>query len=55
MVVALEERKSVVMIPDLALETRIRASAEHQLDEQIRLELREVDVPGQNVYFGVSG
>ncbi|MCB1803077.1 MAG: RNB domain-containing ribonuclease [Gammaproteobacteria bacterium] len=54
-VVALEERKSVVMIPELALETRIRASGEHRLDEQLRLELREVDVPGQNAWFGVSG
>jgi exoribonuclease-2 len=50
-VVALEERKAVVIIPDLALETRIRLSPEWGLGQQLRLTLREVDVPGQVAYF----
>ncbi len=50
-VVALEERKSVVIVPELALETRIRLSAEHELGQTLRLGVREVDVPGQTVYF----
>jgi exoribonuclease-2 len=50
-VVALEERKAVVIIPDLALETRIRLSPEWRLGQSLRLTLREVDVPGQVAYF----
>lgn len=50
-IVALEERKAMVMIPELALESKIRRREDMQLDQQIRLELREVDVPGQTVYF----
>ena len=50
-IVALEERKAVAIIPALALETRIRRKDSMQLDQMIRLEVREVDVPGQSVYF----
>jgi exoribonuclease-2 len=50
-IVALDERKAVVIIPELALESRIRRKEDMQLDQTIRLEVREVDVPGQNVYF----
>lgn len=50
-VVALEERKTVVILPELALETRIRRSPDHQLGQTIQLRVREVDVPAQNVYF----
>jgi exoribonuclease-2 len=54
-VVALEERKTVLIVPELALETRIRVSPEHRAGQPIRLGLREVDVPGQSVYFRVLG
>lgn len=54
-IVSVEERKSIVMIPELALETRIRVSPGHELNSRVQLALREVDVPGQNVYFSVSG
>lgn len=50
-IVAMDERKAVVMIPELALESRIRRKEGMQLNQQIRLEVREVDVPGQTVYF----
>lgn len=50
-IVALDERKAVVMIPELALESKIRRKEDMQLDQTIRLEVREVDVPGQTVYF----
>ena len=48
---ALDERKAVVMIPELALESRIRRKEGMQLDQTIRLEAREVDLPGRTVYF----
>lgn len=54
-VVALEERKTVLIVPELALDTRIRVSPEHSAGQPIRLGLREVDVPGQSVYFRVLG
>ena len=53
-VVALEERKAVVIIPELALETRVRRKQEMQLDQEIGLELAEVDLPAQLLYFRTS-
>ena len=50
-IVALEERKAVVIIPELALETRVRRKAEMELDQPLKLTLAEVDVPGQTIYF----
>ncbi|WP_456378412.1 ribonuclease catalytic domain-containing protein [Thiolapillus sp.] len=50
-VMALEERKAVVMIPELALESRIRRSDDMQLDQRISLQVQEVDIPAQSVYF----
>jgi exoribonuclease-2 len=52
-VVALEERKSTIMIPQLAMETRVRRTPEHQLAQTVELAVREVDLPGQAVYFHV--
>ncbi|MCB1924711.1 MAG: RNB domain-containing ribonuclease [Gammaproteobacteria bacterium] len=54
-VVALEERKTVLIVPELALETRVRASPEHVLDTQLKLTLREIDLPAQTVIFGMAG
>jgi exoribonuclease-2 len=50
-IVALEERKSTVIVPEFALETRIRRSPDHALGQTIGLAVREVDVPGQTVFF----
>ncbi len=52
-VVALEERKAVVMIPSLALETRIRLSPAVELGQTLRLAVQQVDVPAQTVHFRV--
>lgn len=52
-VVALEERKAAVVVPELALETRIRLSPDLTPDQVIRLALREVDLPAQAVHFRV--
>ncbi len=52
-VVALEERKAVVILAELALETRIRLSPDFTLGQTLRLAVREVDVPGQTAYFRV--
>ena len=53
--VAKEERKDVVLIPDLALETRLRLKTEHALDSSLRLTVRELDIPGQTVDFRPLG
>jgi exoribonuclease-2 len=52
-VVALEERKAVVIVPELALETRIRLSPDYSLDQTLELAVREVDIPAQAAYFRV--
>lgn len=53
LVVALEERKAVVVIPELALETKLRLSDKMALDQTLRLAVREIDLPGQSAYFRV--
>ncbi len=50
-VVALEERKAVVIIPQLALETRIRRSDDLQPDQVVTLQVQSVDIPAQTVHF----
>jgi len=52
-VVALEERKAAVIVPELALETRIRLSPDYSLGQTLRLGVREVDLPAQSAYFRV--
>jgi exoribonuclease-2 len=54
-VVALEERKATVIIPEFALETRIRVSPDYSLGQTLMLGVREVDVPAQTAYFRVLG
>jgi exoribonuclease-2 len=53
-IMALEERKAVVMIPRLALEARIRRSEDMELDQTISLQVQDVDIPAQSVYFRKS-
>lgn len=50
-VVDLEERKAVVLIPDLAYETRIRLQGAMVPNQRLRLRVREVDLPEASVYF----
>jgi exoribonuclease-2 len=52
-VVALEERKAMVIIPELALETRIRLSPDFDLGQNLKLGVREVDLPAQSAHFRV--
>ena len=52
-VVALDERKAMVIIPELALETRIRVSPDYGLGQTLTLAVREVDVPAQIAHFRV--
>jgi exoribonuclease-2 len=52
-VVELGERKSTVMIPELALETRIRAKQDLVLDQQLQLSVAEVDLPELDCRFRV--
>ena len=53
-VVSVEERKAIVMIPELALETPIRPGGDIAPGQALELAVREVDVPGQSAYFRVS-
>ncbi|MBK1703963.1 RNB domain-containing ribonuclease [Halochromatium glycolicum] len=54
-VVELQERKAVLMIPPLALETRIRAKPDMALDQRIPLALAEVDLAQGECQFRVRG
>lgn len=53
-VVALEERKAVVMIPSLGMETRVRRTDAMQLDQAVTLSLQQVDLPLQEASFRVA-
>lgn len=52
-VVALDERKATVIIPELAFETKLRRSDKMVLDQRLRLAVREIDLPGQAAFFRV--
>jgi exoribonuclease II len=54
-IVGKEERKGVALIGALALETRLRLRDEPDLNQGIRVGVREVDVPDQTVSFRVLG
>jgi exoribonuclease-2 len=45
----------VVLIPDLALETRLRLKTEHGLNSRLQLTVRELDIPSQTVDFRPLG
>jgi exoribonuclease-2 len=51
-VVDKEERKAVVLIPELAMETRLRL-AEPELNGRVRLSPREIDLPALDARFRV--
>jgi exoribonuclease-2 len=54
-VVAKEERKDAVLVPDLALETRMRLKGEQGLDSRLQLTIRELDIHAQIVEFRSRG
>lgn len=47
------EHKVVVLIPELALETRVRLRGDPELNSRVRLTPREVDLPELTCYFRV--
>ncbi len=52
-VVGLEERKVMVLLPELALETRVRTRDEVKLNQSLRIAVNEVDVPELTASFRV--
>jgi exoribonuclease-2 len=52
-VVALEERKVVVLIPELAMEVKVRRQEEMALDQSVTLKAREIDLTTQEAFFQV--
>jgi len=52
-VMALEERKAVLVIPELAMEVKVRLHESFALDQPVRLKVRELDLATQDVYFRV--
>lgn len=53
-VVALEERKAVLVIPELAMEIRLRPHEHFELDGRVRLKVRDVDLTTQDAWFQVK-
>jgi exoribonuclease-2 len=49
------EHKAVVLIPELALEARVRLRGDPELNARVRLTPREVDLPELSCYFQVCG
>jgi len=45
----------VILIPELALETRLRLKGEQELDSRLRLAVRGLDIPSQIVDFRILG
>jgi len=54
-VVEQQDQRVTLVLPDLALETKLRVSARVDLNQRLRLALREVDVPDQSARFRVLG
>ena len=50
-VVDIDERKSTVIIPELAMETKIRTRDSFSLDDTITLRVSGVDLPEQTAFF----
>jgi len=53
-VVEADEHKATVLVPDLALEARVRLRGQASLNSRVRLVPREVDVPDLTVFFGIK-
>jgi exoribonuclease-2 len=53
-VVGIEERKVIVLVPELALEARLRVRREVALNDRVRLTVREINVPEMTAVFRVG-
>ncbi|MCU7959448.1 MAG: RNB domain-containing ribonuclease [gamma proteobacterium symbiont of Bathyaustriella thionipta] len=49
------EHKSTLLIPELAMDTKLRLKSAPQLDEKLSLQLRSVDLAEGDVFFRVNG
>ncbi len=54
-IVGREERKLMALIPELALETRLRLREEVERNDRVRLGVRDLDIPAQTASFRVVG
>jgi exoribonuclease-2 len=54
-VVELGERKDTLLIPELALETKLRVKQELALDQRLRLGIAEVDLYDLDARFRALG
>ena len=54
-IVGKEDRKGVALVPHLGLETRLRLRDEPELNQCLRVAVREVDIPAQTASFRVLG
>ncbi len=52
-IVGREERKAVALIPELALETRLRLREEPEYNDRLRIAVRDLDIPSQSASFRV--
>ncbi|MCW8906474.1 MAG: RNB domain-containing ribonuclease [Sedimenticola sp.] len=50
-VVEMKENRATLLVPELAMETRLRVRSDYPLDSRLRIALREVDVEDQAVWF----
>ncbi len=50
-IVNIDERKSTIIIPELAMETKIRTRDSFRLDDTIRIQISSVDLPEQTAFF----
>jgi exoribonuclease-2 len=53
LVVEKQDQRLTILIPELALETRLRYSGTINLNDSLKLAIREVDVPDQTARFRV--
>ncbi|WP_295393087.1 RNB domain-containing ribonuclease [uncultured Thiodictyon sp.] len=54
-IVGKDDRKGLALVPTLALETRLRLRDEPELNQGVRVAVREVDIPAQTASFRVLG
>lgn len=54
-VVGLEDRRAIVLLPELAMEVRIRSREALALNQRLRLALNEVDLSGLSASFRILG
>lgn len=54
-VVGREDRKAVLLLPELAMEARVRMRDEAALNDRLRVALNEVDIPGLTLSLRVLG